>query len=115
MTVAEFFAGIAGAGMLYEPVLYWPDQLTEYHRRLTPDYLDGQMAEHPDNAPARALVNEFVGAFNALANRHGGTHFQIGRLYPYMVNRERPAGDFLRAIKAYLDPDGIINPEALGL
>ena len=115
VTVAEFFAGIAGAGMLYEPVLYWPDQLTEYHRRLTPDYLDGQMAEHPDNAPARALVNEFVGAFNALANRHGGTHFQIGRLYPYMVNRERPAGDFLRAIKAYLDPDGIINPEALGL
>ncbi len=115
VTVAEFFAGISGAGMLYEPVLYWPDKLTEYHRRLTPDYLDGKMTQHPDNAPARELVTEFTEAFCALANRHGGTHFQIGRLYPYMVNRSQPAADFLRAIKAHLDPDGIINPEALGL
>lgn len=115
LTVAEFFAGIAGTGMLYEPVLYWPDKLTEYHRRLTPDYLDGKMAEHPDNAPARGLVTEFAEEFIALTNRHAGTHFQIGRLYPYMVNRSQPAGDFLRAIRAHLDPDGIINPDALGL
>lgn len=115
VTVAEFFAGIAGVGILYEPVFYWPDALTEYHRRLTPDYLDGKMAEHPDNAPARALVTEFTDAFAALTNKHGGTHFQIGRLYPYSVNRTPAADDFLRAIKAHLDPDGIINPEALGL
>jgi len=115
VTVAEFFAGIAGVGILYEPVLYWPDKLTEYHRRLTPDYLDGKMAEHADNAPARALVTEFTEAFVALANQHGGTHFQIGRLYPYTVNRAPAANEFLRAIKTHLDPDGIINPEALGL
>lgn len=115
VTVAEFFAGIAGVGILYEPVFYWPDELTDYHRRLTPDYLDGKLGEHPNNPVARALVTEFIEAFVDLANRHGGTHFQIGRLYPYAAHRAPAAGDFLRAIKNHLDPEGIINPEALGL
>lgn len=114
-TIAEFFAGISGIGLLYEPVFYWPDALQEYHRRMTPDYLDGQMPEFPDNAAARDLVEEFVSAFIRLAHEHGGSHFQIGRLYPYAENREKAAGQLLHDLKKRLDPDNIINPGALGL
>lgn len=115
VTIAEFFAGVAGVGLLYEPVFYWPDALYEYHNRRTPDYLDGKMPEFPDNAAARKLVGEIVEAFNALVHQHGGTHFQIGRLYPYAENREPGASNLLRSLKTALDPDNIINPGALGL
>lgn len=115
VTIAEFFAGLAGIGLLYEPVFYWPDALYEYHNRNTPDYLDGKMPEFPENGAARALVGEIVDAFNALVHQHGGTHFQIGRLYPYAENRESGAGRLLRSLKTALDPDNIINPGALGL
>lgn len=115
VTVAEFFAGVAGIGLLYEPVFYWPDSLYDYHAHLTPDYLEGKMPEFPENVAARALVTEFVSAFNALVHQHGGTHFQIGRLYPYAENREGGAANLLHDLKAALDPDNIINPGALGL
>ncbi len=115
VTIAEFFAGIAGIGMLYEPVFYWPDALSLYHRSYTPAAMQGLLADNPDNAPARALVRECIAAFNDLARKHGGTHFQLGRSYPYAQHRDEAAGGLLRAIKAELDPDNIINPGALGL
>ena len=115
VTIAEFFAGIAGVGMLYEPVFYWPDELSEYHRRLTPDYLHDKMPNYCNNPAARSSVTEFTAAFVNLVRKHGGTHFQLGRLYPYAVHREQGAGDLIRAIKNTLDPDNIINPGALGL
>lgn len=115
VTVAEFFAGIAGIGLLYEPVLYWPDSLNTYHNRLTPDYCAATMQAYPENGAARILVGEFVESFNTLVHHHGGTHFQIGRLYPYAQNRHGGAGQLIRTLKSQLDPDNIINPGALGL
>ncbi len=115
VTLAEFFAGVAGVGMLYEPVFYWRDVLTDYHLRLTPDYLRGKMPEFPSNPVARNIIIEFTEAFVSLVHKHGGTHFQLGRLYPYALHREPGAGGLLRSIKQRLDPDDVINPGALGL
>ena len=96
-------------------MFYWRDALTEYHRRLTPDYPHSKTSEFPDNPVARNLITAFTKAFVELVHKHGGTHFQLGRLYPYVVNREPGAGALLRTIKQWLDPDNIINPGALGL
>jgi len=115
VTLAEFFAGIAGAGTLYEPVFYWPDSQMLYHERRTPAYLDGVAQSYAANLKARELVREMVGAIVALMRSHGSTHFQIGRLYPYASTREGEAGQLLRDLKARLDPAGILNPGALGL
>jgi FAD/FMN-containing dehydrogenase len=113
--VAEFFAGVSGVGLLYEPVFYWPDTLSGYHRRLQPSYLYGIAKDYPQNDAGRALVEEITTAIIALMQTHGATHFQIGRRYPYATNREGAASDLLRGLKALLDPHGIINPGALGL
>ena len=115
VTLAEFFAGIAGAGTLYEPVFYWPDTTTLYHERRTPAYLNGIAKAYPANPEARELVREMVSAIVALMRAHGSTHFQIGRLYPYATTREGEAGALLRDLKARLDPAGILNSGALGL
>ncbi|QIQ86579.1 FAD-binding oxidoreductase [Erythrobacter sp.] len=115
VTLAEFFAGVAGAGTLYEPVFYWPDSAMLYHKRRTPAYLGGIAQEYPDNPEARALVREMVGQIVLLMRAHGATHFQLGRLYPYAETREGEAGRLLRDLKQRLDPHGILNPGALGL
>lgn len=115
ITIAEFFASIAGIGLLYEPVFYWPDERYGYHAQMTPDYLAGKMPEYPANEAARALVNEVVQAIIELMREHGSSHFQIGRLYPCMSAKKPSSATLLEDIKRRLDPDNIINPGALGL
>ena len=114
MTIAEFFAGIAGAGFLYEPVFYWPDTRYEYHARMTPDYLDG-LPEYPENLPGRRLASTMVVNIIGLMRKHGATHFQLGRMYPFAQTKEEPVLGFLKSLKRELDPKGILNPGALGL
>ncbi|MEL7188185.1 MAG: FAD-binding oxidoreductase [Pseudomonadota bacterium] len=114
MTIAEFFAGIAGAGFLYEPVFYWPDTRYEYHARMTPDYLSG-LPEYPENLSGRELAKTMIADIIALMRKHGATHFQIGRMYPYAETKKEPVLSFVRSLKRELDPKGILNPGALGL
>lgn len=112
VSVASFFAAVAGIGLLYEPVFYWHDEHLLYHQAFR--LPGGQDATPPlaQNLEGRALVEGMVEAIIALMRRHGATHFQIGRLYPYAERRE---DDLLKGLKALLDPGNIINPGALGL
>lgn len=112
--IAEFFAGVAGAGILYEPVLYWRDSRTEFHDRNMPSYLQDSIQDYAENTDGRALVDRLMNEVIVLMGQHGATHFQIGKLYPYMQNKTGAAEAFLRDLKARLDPENIINPGALG-
>ncbi len=112
VSLAEFFAAVAGVGLLYEPVFYWGDEYTVYHDAFRLPENGRSAAPPPANPAGRALVEEMVDAIIALMRSHGATHFQIGRLYPYAKLR----GDgLLRSLKQQLDPNNIINPGALGL
>lgn len=112
VSVAEFFAAVAGIGLLYEPVFYWGDEYSLYHQSFRMPQDERNAASPPANPAARALVNAMVEAITALMRRHSSTHFQIGRLYPYAILRD---DGLLQALKAELDPHNIINPGALGL
>jgi FAD/FMN-containing dehydrogenase len=69
-------------------------------------------AEAPEaRALAAALRSDLIEA----AHVHGGVHVQIGKVYPYLRDRDEVATALLRAWKRELDPAGLCNPGALGL
>lgn len=111
----HMFMTVGSTAFLYEPAFYWPGAHTIYHQRVVPrDHLEGVPTyAHSDEAAefVRRLQTEVIDLFHA----HGAAHFQIGRAYPYMRDRNPASVALLRAVKRELDPHNILNPGALGL
>ena len=101
--------------LVIEPVFYWPDRLNALHRHSVDDAVLRRVPDHPDNPAARREIMRLRQAVIDVFRRHGAVHLQIGRLYPYLADLEAPAERIVRALKRALDPDGRINPGALGL
>lgn len=113
--VGAMFSCIGASTFLYEPAFYWQDQRTEFHERMMdPAYLK-DLPLYPANPAGAALVEEMRTHVIGLMHGHGAGHFQIGKLYPYALGRDDGALNLLRAIKRELDPEGLMNPGALGL
>ena len=112
---AAMFTTISTNGFLYEPVFYWEDDRTAFHKRYLPqEYLD-MLPEYPANPEGRALVQEMKGAIQDVFSAVGATHMQVGKAYPYLRGRQAEAERLLREIKGAVDPQGLMNPGALGL
>lgn len=113
--IGAMFSCIGTTSFLYEPALYWKDALTEFHERMMdPAYLAG-LPRYPANPEGAALVESIRTDLIALMHQHGAAHFQVGKLYPYLDGRDAGAVSLLRAIKAQMDPKGLLNPGVLGL
>jgi FAD/FMN-containing dehydrogenase len=112
---AAMFTTISTTAMLYEPVFYWEDDRTAFHKRYLPqEYLD-MLPEYPANPGGRALVKEMKAAIQDVFTTTGATHMQVGKAYPYLRDRHPESERVLRELKAALDPQGLMNPGALGL
>lgn len=100
---------------LYEPVFYWEDSRTNFHKRFLPkEYLD-MLPEYPENLEGRALVRELRQKINEIFASVGAVHMQVGKSYPYMQGRDTEAARVLRDLKKSVDPLNLMNPGALGL
>jgi FAD/FMN-containing dehydrogenase len=109
------FMSVATNAFLYEPVFYWQDERNACIERLVPaDYL-AQLPRYPPNPAGRALVAQMQAEIVALFRQHGAAHLQAGKAYPVLEGRNLPYLQLLRAAKAAADPDGRLNPGALGL
>ncbi len=98
-----------------EPVFYWPDGLNALHRRCVEASVLRRTNDFPDNPAARAQVMRLRGeVVDALASC-GAVHLQIGRLYPFARDLAGSPLAVLRDLKRQLDPEGRMNPGALGL
>ena len=109
------FLTVAQTGFLIEPVFYWPDALGEIHRRSVEPAHWAKLKRFPADAEARALVEKLRAAIIDIFGAAGGMHFQIGRTYPLKRDTDPSAWELLGAVKAHLDPEGRMNPGALGL
>ena len=98
-----------------EPVFYWPDQLNALHRHTVDPAMLAKFPARRDNPAARAEVMRLRGEIVALFGTMGAAHLQIGRLYPYLAGLETAPRSLLEAVKRHLDPEGRMNPGALGL
>lgn len=108
-------ATVGGSGTLLEPVFYWPDARQAVHERvLDPDYL-AKLPRFAPNPEAAAVVAQLRGELADLFMAQGAVSFQLGKFYRYQAGLEPSAAAFLRAVKQWVDPQGRMNPGALGL
>jgi len=115
MFMGRMFCAVGTAGFIYEPTFYWPDEQTIYHQRTVPsDYLSN-LPTYEANSVARNEAKRMKMEIVDIMQSHGGAHFQLGKQYPLLDGRNTAAVALLKAVKAQLDPKGIMNPGALGL
>lgn len=109
------FATVGSSGFLYEIAIYWPDEISAYHRAVIPaDYLAG-LPSYPANPEARAYVHRLKSEMIDLYVRHGAINFQLGKAYPFTSRLAPEPRALVGAIKAALDPEARLSPGALGL
>lgn len=109
------FMSVGSTAFVYEPAFYWPDAQTPYHARMIDaDYLK-TLPVHPRSEANEAEALRIKARVLNLMHQHGGVHFQIGKVYPYAQDHNPAHWAVLKALKAQLDPKGILNPGNLGL
>jgi FAD/FMN-containing dehydrogenase len=109
------FMAVGSTAFVYEPAFYWPDAQTPYHARIVDaDYLK-TLPVHPRSEAAESEALRIKARVVDLMHVHGGVHSQIGKVYPYARDHNPAHWALLKAMKAELDPKGILNPGALGL
>jgi len=100
---------------IYEPTFMWNDSQTVYHKRMYPAEFLPKVQTHDDNPEGRALVKEIKKRIQHLCTKNGACHMQIGKDYPYLETRKPEIAGLVRQLKAVVDPNGLMNPGALGL
>lgn len=106
---------VGNAGTLLEPVLYWPDARNAFHERvLDADYL-AKLPTYDRNPPAAAAVAQLREELAVAFMEQGAVSFQLGKFYRYQEGLDDSAAKLLKQLKALVDPDGRMNPGALGL
>jgi len=107
---------IVGANaFVLEPVFYWPAPRTLYYERVLDEPTLRRFAQFAPNPEGEALVFETRNRLTQLFLERGAAHLQIGRTYRYREGLRPEAWRLLEAIKASVDPRGLVNPGVLGL
>ena len=109
------FAGIGPSCVLHEPVLYWKDTWLPLHQATIDPQFRGGLQPSNNHPAARQYVEELRLELVALMAQHFGAHLQIGRAYPFLQGRDQAFQRLIAELKSSVDPDGVINPGALGL
>jgi FAD/FMN-containing dehydrogenase len=115
VAAGAMLAAVSRSTCLIEPVFFWPDALEDLHcRSVEADHL-AKLKRFPENAESRALVVRLRGEIVALFRDLDATHLQVARTYPLEAGSDPAAWQLLTAIKATVDPKGLMNPGSLGL
>lgn len=99
-----------------EPVLYWTALANRFRRSVAPRERQAALAATPRNEEATAAALGLRRRMTRLFREMGAAHHQIGKFYPFREALEgTTAWELLCALKAAVDPQGRMNPGALGL
>lgn len=99
----------------YEPVFNWCDTWLPQHKRAAePSHL-ARFTEPAANLPARQLVAELRQELVGLFARMGAASNQIGKTYQYLPFLKPETRELVKSLKRVVDPNGLMNPGALGL
>ncbi|WP_430443769.1 FAD-binding oxidoreductase [Sphingorhabdus contaminans] len=109
------FAAVGGAGAIIEPCIYWPDARNPWIEHLVEDAHLAKLPDGEANPAARELMWKLKKGLVDLFFQHEAAHFQIARTYRFLESLDPSAQALLKAVKAHLDPNGRMNPGALGI
>lgn len=99
-----------------EPIIYWPDRLNVLRQETALPGTREACSKFEARPEARAYAIDLRKRLVARLERLRPAHYQTGKFYPYHEAISRHAGwELLADFKNQLDPDGRINPGALGL
>ena len=112
---AAMFTTIATNAFLFEPVFYWEDSRAAFIDKHTDPEIITKIKDFEANEEGRKVVSEMKQGIIDCIFECGGTHMQIGKVYPYTRERDSAALNIISNIKAHVDPNGLMNPGALGL
>ncbi|MEM7702319.1 MAG: FAD-binding oxidoreductase [Pseudomonadota bacterium] len=108
-------AATGRSSCLIEPVFFWPGQHNPlHHEAIEKDHM-AKLKAAPDSPEANALVMELRAQVIAIFKDMGAIHLQIARSYPLKESHDAAGWDMLTALKAQVDPQGLMNPGSLAL
>lgn len=115
VTTGVLMCTVGAQAMIVEPCLYWPGEQPPLHQRVLPaDYL-AKLPQHPHDAAIAAYVDGVKLRLREALAGSGAVHFQIGKFYQYAERLAPNTLALVQALKQTLDPQGRMNPGALGL
>lgn len=112
----SYLTCFSGPEFVIEPSFYWQDQLGDFRLSLIEPEFAEKWKDIPPNEERRKVALELRDELRDLFDSMGALHLQIGKYYPYeamMNNAGLPA--LLKGVKHAVDPEGLMNPGALGL
>lgn len=115
VNAGAMLAAVNAQCCLIEPVFFWPEALNPLHRHAVEPAHLAKLKGFAANPEASALVHELRAGIVRLFHERGAAHLQVARTYPLESSHDPVAWALLRAVKAAVDPAGLMNPGALGL
>ncbi len=114
ISTGYLFTTMSTNAITIEPVFFWPHGWRPVHEATVETSHLARLTQRPPNPAATAVVAQARAGVIALCRKYGAAHFQIGRAYPYRASRDAASMALLDAVKAVVDPHGLLNPGGLG-
>jgi FAD/FMN-containing dehydrogenase len=113
IAIGFLYTTVAQQALLIEPVFYWPDSHTDYHRNVVDPAFRRKAGEPAASPEGRAEVARLKRLLADTLRAEGAVHFQLGKFYRWREGRDPLALALFDAVKRELDPHGRVNPGAL--